>query len=50
MAMALKSFFAHCFSKDKTLSEFIHNDFGFYPRNIALYELAFTTSRLQRTP
>lgn len=40
--MALKSFFAHCFSKDKKLSEFIHNDFGFYPTNIALYQLAFT--------
>ncbi len=40
--MALRDFLAHCFSKDKTLSEFIHNDFGFYPRNIALYQLAFT--------
>ena len=40
--MALRDYFAHCFSKNKTLSEFIHNDFGFYPHNIALYELAFT--------
>ncbi|MBR3699106.1 MAG: ribonuclease III [Bacteroidales bacterium] len=40
--MALRDYLAHCFSKNKTLSEFIHNDFGFYPRNIALYELAFT--------
>lgn len=24
------------------MSEFIHNDFGFYPRNINLYQLAFT--------
>lgn len=40
--MALKSFFAHCLSKDKPLSEFIHNDFGFYPDNITLYQLAFT--------
>ena len=40
--MAIKDYFAHCFSKNKPLSEFIHNDFGFYPRNIALYELAFT--------
>ena len=24
------------------MSEFIHNDFGFYPRNISLYQLAFT--------
>ncbi len=40
--MALRDYFAHCFSKNKKLSEFIHNDFGFYPRNITLYELAFT--------
>lgn len=40
--MALRDYLAHCFSKNKTLSEFIHNDFGFYPHNIALYELAFT--------
>ena len=40
--MAIRDFFAHCFSKNKPLSEFIHNDFGFYPHNIALYELAFT--------
>ena len=40
--MAIRDFFAHCTSKNKPLSEFIHNDFGFYPRNIALYELAFT--------
>lgn len=47
--MALKSFFAHCFSKDKTLSEFIHNDFGFYPDNIALYQLAFTHKSASET-
>ena len=40
--MALRDYLAHCFSKDKALSEFIHNDFGFYPKNIALYQLAFT--------
>ena len=40
--MALRDYLAHCFLKDKSLSEFIHNDFGFYPRNISLYELAFT--------
>ena len=40
--MALKDYLAHCFSKDKPLSEFIKNIFGFYPRNIALYQLAFT--------
>ncbi|MBP5797239.1 MAG: ribonuclease III [Bacteroidales bacterium] len=49
MAMALKSFFAHCFSKDKTLSEFIHNDFGFYPENITLYQLAFTHKSASET-
>ena len=40
--MAFRDFLAHCRSKDKPLSEFIHNDFGFYPRNISLYQLAFT--------
>lgn len=40
--MALRDYLAHCFSKNKPLSEFIHNDFGFYPHNIKLYELAFT--------
>ena len=40
--MAFRDYLAHCFSKNKPLSEFIYNDFGFYPRNIALYELAFT--------
>ena len=40
--MAIRDYLAHCFSKNKPLSEFIHNDFGFYPRNITLYELAFT--------
>ena len=40
--MALRDYLAHCFSKDKALSEFIYNDFGFYPRNISLYQLAFT--------
>ena len=40
--MAFRDYLAHCFSKDKALSEFIHNDFGFYPRNISLYQLAFT--------
>lgn len=47
--MAIKDFFAHCFSKNKPLSEFIHNDFGFYPRNIALYELAFTHKSASET-
>lgn len=40
--MALKDYFAHYFTKDKPLSEFIKNVFGFYPRNISLYQLAFT--------
>ncbi|MCR5014814.1 MAG: ribonuclease III [Bacteroidales bacterium] len=39
--MGLFDFFARR-SKDKPLSEFIHNDFGFYPKNISLYQLAFT--------
>lgn len=29
-------------TKDKDLSKYIKNIFGFYPRNITLYELAFT--------
>ena len=40
--MAFRDFFAHCTSKDKALSDFIKNDFGFYPKNITLYQLAFT--------
>ena len=40
--MAFRNFFAHCSPQDKALSEFIKNDFGFYPKNIALYQLAFT--------
>lgn len=40
--MALRGIFAHCFTKKKPLAQFIKNDFGFYPRNLALYELAFT--------
>lgn len=40
--MALRDYIAHCLSKDKALSEFIKNDFGYYPRNITLYQLAFT--------
>ncbi len=40
--MALRDYFAHCFSKNKPLSQFIKNDFGFFPHNISLYELAFT--------
>ena len=47
--MAIRDYLAHCFSKNKTLSEFIHNDFGFYPRNIALYELAFTHKSASET-
>ena len=40
--MALRDIFAHCSTKKKPLAQFIKNDFGFYPRNLALYELAFT--------
>ena len=28
--------------QDKALYEYIHNIFGFYPKNIALYHVAFT--------
>lgn len=47
--MALRDFFAHCRRKNKGLPEFIHNDFGFYPRNITLYELAFTHKSASET-
>lgn len=40
--MSLRDYIAHCRSKDKALSEFIKNVFGYYPRNITLYQLAFT--------
>ena len=40
--MALRDYISHCFSKDKQLSSYIKNIFGFYPRNISLYQLAFT--------
>ena len=40
--MALRDIFAHCVTKKKPLAQFIKNDFGFYPHNLALYELAFT--------
>lgn len=40
--MALRDIFAHCTTKDKALSDFIQNDFGFRPKNINLYQLAFT--------
>ncbi len=40
--MALRDYIAHCCSKDKKLSNYIKNAFGFYPRNITLYQLAFT--------
>ena len=28
--------------QDRALYEYIHNLFGFYPKNIALYRVAFT--------
>ena len=40
--MALRDIFAHCNAKDQALSDFIKNDFGFRPKNINLYQLAFT--------
>lgn len=40
--MSFWDLFSHSNSKDKALKEFIHNDFGFYPKNITLFQLAFT--------
>lgn len=34
--------FQHLSHEDKALSDYIHNIFGFRPKNIALYRLAFT--------
>ena len=34
--------FSHLSPDDKALSDYIHNIFGFRPKNIALYQLAFT--------
>ena len=40
--MAFSSLFAPKDPQDKALYEYIHNIFGFYPKNIALYRVAFT--------
>ena len=40
--MALPSLFGPKDPQDKALYEYIHNIFGFYPKNIALYRVAFT--------
>lgn len=40
--MSFFDFFAHQSSEDKALSNYIHNILGFYPKNLALYQLAFT--------
>ena len=40
--MAFPSLFTPKDPQDKALYEYIHNIFGFYPRNIALYRVAFT--------
>lgn len=40
--MAFPRIFTHLSAEDKALSDYIHNILGFYPRNIALYQLAFT--------
>ena len=40
--MALSALFAHLSPEEKSLSDYIHNIFGFRPKNIALYQLAFT--------
>ena len=34
--------FSHLSPDDKALSDYIYNIFGFRPKNIALYQLAFT--------
>lgn len=40
--MAFLRFFSHLSAEDKALSDYIHNILGFYPHNLALYQLAFT--------
>lgn len=40
--MALPSFLSHHSPEEKRLSDYIHNIFGFRPKNISLYQLAFT--------
>lgn len=38
----IREYFAYKRSADKPLSQYIKNILGFYPRNIAIYQLAFT--------
>lgn len=40
--MSFSSFFKHLSPEEKRLSDYIHAVFGFYPKNITLYEVAFT--------
>jgi ribonuclease-3 len=40
--MALSEMFYHLSPEEKALSEYFHNILGFRPKNIALYQLAFT--------
>ena len=40
--MALSSFLSHLSPEEKRLSDYIRNIFGFRPKNISLYQLAFT--------
>jgi ribonuclease-3 len=40
--MAFSGLFSRRSPEDKALSDYIYNSFGFRPRNIALYQLAFT--------
>ena len=40
--MALSELFNHLSPEEKALSEYFHNILGFRPKNIALYQLAFT--------
>ena len=40
--MTLFGLFAHRTPEEKALAKYIRSTFGFYPKNIALYQLAFT--------
>ena len=40
--MALPRIFTHLSAEEKALSDYIHNILGYYPKNLALYQLAFT--------
>ena len=46
--MALSSLFVHLSKEDKALSDYIHNVFGFYPKNIELYKVALTHKSMSK--